>query len=346
MTLSLFAAAHQYLTLDQRVSKWISSSSKPPSKLKQMATQLSNFDFDSFTHAKHIRSRISSPPMGAMILIMYLGLLVPRAHRALQRAPQKPDGKKDHREFWDVIRRDLWGITFYIFGFKAINKRLAHWAQQKFGVQLTNSKGQVFGFSDHATNAHIYNGTDLKQHWLNGNQKALHAAANDNRYLGLSQALKQQHPDIFDKAITHILALRKNISENNLPNMEKSFNALKQLQNTFYATQHPNNKALWANCSKFLSRYIQHKLVPLHAASFAMLFGLIGYGPVLFNTIWSKLSYHRQQSELANTSGDNITTQHIHQRFNQFNHASSLMGTQRAIKQNTPERLGAGVQLA
>lgn len=316
---NIYPLAHRYLTFDQetRPTSNIKSDSHSSSSawVKKAKKNLTSFDFSDFTHSKHLKSRISTPPLGALVFMMYLGLLVPRAKRAIERAPLKADGQKDHREFWDVMRRDLWGITFYIFGFKAINQGLAAWMEKRHGVKLTNSQKQVHSFSHHDINARLYSGADLQQHLQYGNRKALKQAANHNGYLGLPQWLQKTHPITFEKAKKLIISLRSALNQENHIEIQKSYDTLNELQQRFFK-QVPNATKHWKPCNEFLSRYIQHKLVPLHAASFAMLFGFIGYGPVLFNTLWAKRQSNRTETSSQTTRL--LNTQKVSQKFVHF----------------------------
>ncbi len=305
-----YLAAKGYLNMEPAVDNYFSKRQNAASttvgkKLlgagKYFGKLLTPYDFTKFIPSKVLRTRVSEPPLGALMLMMYLGLAGARAARGYQRGQSTKNGKKpDLREFKDAVRRDFWSITFYIFGFGWINKALVKRAQKKHGAYLQHPSGTIVTFSEHDANATIRNAKVLKAHITQGNKRALNAAANNNSYMGVPTFLRTKHPSLFNTVQGHVLKFRAALDTNQFENAMQHLNKLLKnhlillLMPAMATKQLAKLQKKWPKYQDFLARHLQHKRIPLDISSFLMLFVLIGYGPVWFNRVWTEYQYNKK----------------------------------------------------
>ncbi len=308
--------ATRYLTLDTTIDSYFTGklqrTQSPVIKallkpVKSLATMLTSYDFSRFINSKTPRARIAEPPLGALMIMMYVGLLGARAARGWQRGKppvDKPNAKRDLREMFDVFRRDLWGITFYIFGFGVLNSLLVKRAQKKQGILLQNKSGAIHTFSDHDINASITNKKVLQAHLSNGNRNAVFKAANHNSYFGLPAFIKKYYPSL-QKNITHNIhrfrsALHSDKLDVAMKHLKlldadrKAFIQQQRHQNTMTSKELNRLKRAWPKYQNFLSRYLKHRRIPMDVTSFVLLFMLIGYGPIWLNKVLTEYQYREK----------------------------------------------------
>ena len=111
-----------------------------------ISRQLLDYDFTGF-HPYKVFGRnmtFATPPAGALLLTAYWGLEGWRALRALERRwvtdPKTGDKKADHRELRDVLIRDTWGVSFYLYGLPIFNRIFLKWGQRRSGLKLGHGK--------------------------------------------------------------------------------------------------------------------------------------------------------------------------------------------------------------
>ncbi len=308
-------ASKQYLTFDSTVDKYFSNKEKsiksPVLKkilkpIKSLAVMLTSYDFNHFINSKTPRARIAEPPLGALMLMMYIGLLGARAARGWQRG--KPPGsaqgqKRDYREMLDVLRRDMWGITFYIFGFGVVNRLLVNRAQKRKKLILQNKEGKTYTFTQHDLNARLSSAQVLQAHYDKGNKQALLKAANNNSYMGVPQFIARRYPELRKQLADSVNVFRSALRNADFALATEQLEKLDTMRDSVVKQMSKNStltaKKLgrltkqWPEYKDFLARYLQHKRIPMDVTSFGLLFVLIGYGPIWLNRVLTEHQYRK-----------------------------------------------------
>lgn len=331
----IYRLAETYMTADQYVVRWMGRALEKAGPIKRffvkvagnIGEKLGKNDFCEFAQPNWPKMKFAEPSQGSLMWMMYIGLLGARAHRAYQRG-ELPNGKRDYREMMDVFRRDMWGITLYIFGLFTVNKWLAQLTQGMSGLKLANKKGAIITFSEHDINAHLANEKVLAAHMKQGNLKGLLKAANHNGYLGVPQELAQANPQAAKTLDGLILQFRRSlnplsklssaaveagrhhdqihrVSQQAMPLLNKLAAAqestLKSLM-TSPATQSAPWVKRWQPYKDFFAHYAKNQRAPLDLYSCIALFILLGYGPIWFNQWWTERQYNKRIKELESFS--------------------------------------------
>ncbi|MCA9806689.1 MAG: hypothetical protein KC476_01930 [Cyanobacteria bacterium HKST-UBA06] len=342
---SLTKLAEGYLAADHHLTSWVvrgKKSSNPLTKaiswtFGHVMQKLAKNDFTDFT--KYGPITIATPSQGSLMWMMYIGLLGARAQRAYERGIM-PNGKRDYREMFDVFRRDMWGITLYIFGLFAFNNWLSKLRQPKAGINLANEAG-VIPFSSHDINARLSNARVLAAHIKKGHAKGILQAANHNGYLGVPKDLAQHDPQAAKALEQLILKFRKTLAPleklslktlgapRSKTRIEQIAKTAQPLLNEMDALQKrtiqqlSKNPALasskwlkgWGSYKNFFAHYAKNQRAPLDLYSCIAMLILLGYGPVWFNQWWTERQYNKRLAELKTQA-----QQHLQQ--SQPRHAS------------------------
>lgn len=199
---------HLDLTNGRKTLPWFSKERLALKELKLRKWLFANFldfDFNHFPKYKKWGITFAKPPMGALSLFAFGGLAGWRALRGYERGVIKDkQGKKigrDTREVRDVLVRDIWAITVYLWGLKYLSAPFIKWGESKLGLSLSH-KGSPLDFSDIEANrtlkmaqksgSHFTNETAVKKlaaNLLHGEGKGMLKAAEKNNFFGISRGV-------------------------------------------------------------------------------------------------------------------------------------------------------------
>lgn len=164
------------------------------------------FDFSNYPKYKKWGMTFASPPMGALSLFAFGGLAGWRALRGWQRGVIKDkDGNKigrDGREVRDVMIRDIWAISVYLWALNILDGQFVKGAERKLGMKLTHG-GNSLAFSDIEDSRTLYalknqGGKDytgpnavrkMAANLLNGDGPGLSKATKNIRFFGIPQTV-------------------------------------------------------------------------------------------------------------------------------------------------------------
>jgi hypothetical protein len=246
------------------------------------------------------KMKISEPPIGALILLLYPFTVLPRMIRAAER---------DAREVGDVLRRDLTAITIFLFALKPIVNVLNKASESLDGLRLVaregENAGKVFTYKQLETNYKIANGDTLLALIRSKNDKALQNATfflsdgglskleNGGELQGLINQFKGKLSDLI------------NVVNNNLPGEEKlaeeTFQLLEKMDAHRVHFQEAALKGADSQLAKlgkklpefknFFVRYAKARRLPVDILSFALVCVGIGWFPVWFNDYWNRKKF-------------------------------------------------------
>lgn len=171
---------------------------------KMLTGQFLDYDFSNFNYYDKFKvgklkvpfkTTFSTTPIGALILIAYGGLEGARALKAWKRSWVKDSAgnkiKRDLREVRDVLIRDTWAITIYIWGLGVVNNWLVKRGQKAGGIKLASKAGDAFGFSAHEVNRNFMDSKgrirtrNYIANILHGNGEGILRAVENNAYFGI-----------------------------------------------------------------------------------------------------------------------------------------------------------------
>lgn len=263
---------------------------------------------------------LSSPPKGALLLLLYPGTVIPRLYRAYQRGKEN----NDYREMGDVLRRDLTAITLFVFALGPVVKTISAFTQGRSGVNLLDPKGNsVLKYSQFKDYVIDKPGV-LKAILAEGNGKALLSAVNGLHDRGLKgdptkgetlAAAIQNIQNSVKELVTRFEAHNVDKSEKVWPSaLDKT---AKETQGLFDKAEAMRAKALTeakkagsADMVKIaqkmegefkgvLQNYAKVRRLPGDLVSFALMVGAIGYLPMWVNTEWNKRQFEKKMTGKA-----------------------------------------------
>jgi hypothetical protein len=248
----------------------------------------------------------------------------PRVYRAWQRGEENGG---DHREMWDVIRRDGTAITFFVFALSAMVGTLSKWMQNASGVNLLSKGNQVLRYSqfknyeldlDNRASAKSV----LKAILAEGNAEGLEKAMGNLQFRGehteLSEkleALKGAVKELVKDYKDHLGRLKcpqKALAEveshlNNLMDDGGHFAKIENLRsNIAQDAARQGNTELAKVATAFkqdlggaLVKFAKERRLPSDFLSFAIVVALIGWLPVNLNSAWNKRQFDKKQAAAA-----------------------------------------------
>ncbi len=171
---------------------------------KQLTGQFLDYDFTRFSYYDKFKigkmnipfkTTFSTTPVGSLILIAYGGLEGARALKAWKRSWVKDSAgnkiKRDLREVRDVLIRDTWAITVYIWGLGIVNNWLIKRGQKASGMKLAPKEGDAYGFAAHEVNRNFMDDKgrirtrNYVANILHGNGEGMLNAVENNSYFGI-----------------------------------------------------------------------------------------------------------------------------------------------------------------
>lgn len=244
--------------------------------------------------------KVSEPPIGALILLLYPFTVLPRLFRA---------AKRDIREVGDVMRRDITAITIFLFSLKPLVAGLTRLTEKFDGLHMIHRDGehagQVFTYKQMENNLRIANPKTLLALVQNRQDKALQNATfflSDGglKKAGENPALYQLIQD-FKGKLDELIGAVANQKDNQKVLSEEAFNLLQKMD-TFRDEARKNvSKGADAAISKlaeklpefknFFVRYAKARRLPIDIFSFVLVCVGIGWFPVWFNDYWNRKKF-------------------------------------------------------
>lgn len=299
-TSSLYPIANKAAKLPKTIQqKW------PVKSMSSSLGQFFNNDYHEFPKLAlgKLKIALAEPPRAALLLLLYPGTVGPRLYRAYERGKKN----KDYREMWDVLRRDMTAITFFIFALAPIVKGLSKIAQRISNVKLMDPKStSVLAYSQFRNyDIDSHKALQAIMHEENGEAlfKAVHGLSEKNMppktgQINLQSQLKQL------KASVQSIRGLKSLDEDQAKALYQKFLTLET--NTTQVMEEAQKsgqegvakmaKSLQGEFTGVLKNYARAYRMPADLVSFALVIGLIGWFPVWFNSKWNKIQFEKKLS--------------------------------------------------
>lgn len=265
-------------------------------------TKLVDYDYKEFPALGKLK--ISEPPMGALILLLFPFTIGPRLYRA---------AKRDSREVGDVLRRDVTAITIFLFALKPLINAMNKVAEKVWKIDLVNKEtGKVFQYEQLGRNYLIDNEKTLIALIQKNQEVALLKAASqltDNGLLKLSQG---EHAGLshaiieFNRKLAELVPLVKEQSSKAEGVAKEAFAQLAKmdsLREAFVKAASEGSSAKLVGLAKglpkfneFLVRYAKTRRLPIDVAAFVAVCVGIGWFPVWFNDRWNRKKFAEQMA--------------------------------------------------
>jgi hypothetical protein len=243
--------------------------------------------------------KVSEPPVGALILLLFPFTVLPRLLRA---------AKRDSREVGDVLRRDLTAITIFLFALKPLQTVLTKLSEKFDGLKLIHRDGEFKGtvktYQQLSENLKINNAETLLA-LAKEQGEALKKATFFMYDGGLEKAgfngELAKHITDFKTKLNELVAEAAGNSTKQGQLAEEAFGLIQKmdgLRNTAAknvtagadATISKMMKRL-PEFSNFFVRYAKARRLPVDIFSFALVCVGIGWFPVWFNDMWNKKQF-------------------------------------------------------
>jgi hypothetical protein len=153
-----------------------------------LAKTMSSWDFNDFRVANigPLSAKLAEIAPAQLMVWMYAFTIVPRAFRAYQRGKER----NDFREVGDCLRRDIPGITIFLFGLKPIVRNMTKLQERLSGVKLV-ADNEVLKYSQLAQNYYIDNANSLIAIMRDGNEQGMKKAVDRIYDAGLSKGIQR-----------------------------------------------------------------------------------------------------------------------------------------------------------
>jgi hypothetical protein len=274
----------------------------------RLAAMWMEYDYSrqSSVHLGRLRFKVATPPVGALMLMLYVCTIPPRMYQAYRR------GKKenDRREVYDVMRRDIISVTVFIFGLNVLKKVLGKRFQKHYHVNLFDDKtGEMLSYSQFS-NYRLNSLQRLKGILNEGNEKGLHRAIDglhDHRLAELSgdHRLKEALSTLKESMVQ--LCQMKADAPQRDKQIEALYQALQsaetirqQVQKDVLKSDRKHGAKLAEKLNEpipnVLETYAKHSRLPSDMISFGLVAVLLGWFPVWFNKTWNQWQYDRKFS--------------------------------------------------
>ncbi|MBY0404861.1 MAG: hypothetical protein K2X66_13255 [Cyanobacteria bacterium] len=267
--------------------------------------KLTDYDYKEFPSVLG-KFKVSEPPIGALILLLYPFTVGPRLYRA---------AKRDSREVGDVLRRDLTAITIFLFALKPIINFMNSIKGKIDGLHLVDpskvegQSGKVFTYERLAKNLYIENPEILKALFKTDNGKALLNAAKNLHDGGLSKFGETRLNETIVAFNQKLNQLSQGIA-NNLPGMDEvakeAFGHLEQMDvlrnEAIAAVKKGGSSEVVGMMGKlpefkaFFARFAKTRRLPIDVISFLAVCVGIGWFPVWFNDQWNRKQFEEKMA--------------------------------------------------
>ena len=333
-----YRCANTFFNAPEAVDRWtkrnVTSQTGSLSKVRNgfvkfvggLGKQLTDYDFREFPELAIGKYRVplSGPPMGALLLLLYPGTVIPRLYRAYERG--KPN--HDYREMWDVLRRDMTAITLFVFALGPVVKGLSMLTQKLGKVQLLDPETKSVLKYSQLRNYEIHNASTLKAILMEGNGTALKNAVQGlhdrglERKFGFGKGLPNKLTPAIEDIKSKVNELVEAFDTHNKSRVggaqpgwsdhlqklsekaNQAFHHAEQLrEDVALAAKKGGSAELAKETEKMkgeftgvLTKYAQVRRLPADVISFAILVGAIGYLPMWINTEWNKRQFERKMA--------------------------------------------------
>jgi hypothetical protein len=317
----------------------------------RFASLWTNYDYSKFSPVSlgKLKFNVTDPPKGALLLLLYPLTVGPRMYRAIQRAQNNSkdndpnnnnyrktgviatlsafvksivngDKDTDYREVWDVLRRDMLSITFFVFALDPVKRMMGQATSNFKNMNLMNpDKSDVLTYSQ-LRNFRVDSPEALRAIIAEGNGPALLEAVNKLDDRGLAKATGDgQLGEKYKRLQENVKTLVEN-AQHQMAN--KKTNWHNDVQHVFQAFQNIDNqrkelleramqaspevlhatKEIAGEAASALEKHAKTWRLPSDMISFAMVMGLIGWFPVKFNSLWNSYQFHREEEAIRRKS--------------------------------------------
>lgn len=285
-------------------------------KLGKLGQMITSYDFHEFPEVVlgKLKFKVSEPPIGAMMLLLYPFTMGPRLLRAYERGQKN----NDYREVGDVLRRDGIAITIFLFLLKPLLTRMNKLKQKFDGLTVVDPKaGSLLTYSQFA-NYKLDSEKALLAILREGNGKGLLRAVKALNDRGLAklgenqlsghvtrlQELVPQLVDAFDKKQPNVQKLAKEVIKEIRAAEAVTAQVEKIARAGGSGKLAQSAGALKGEFEGFVTKYAKTRRLPVDVLGFAIVVGAIGWFPVWFNSLWNKKKFEEEQMKArAATAG-------------------------------------------
>lgn len=252
------------------------------------------------------------PPMGAMMLWLYPGTILPRALRGYERG--KENGG-DYREVFDVLRRDLMAITIFVFMLDPLVEKLNKLKQKFDGLEIVDRGKRKDALLTYRQFDHykLVNKQVLIRLLEEGNGKGLLKAVREMLHeRGLEKqvgstalskhvtALKQMIPDLIAAHERGDLAAREKLAGYIIQHVKAADALTEEAYEKAKLGGTPKMvkqlEKLRGSFEGIVKQYAKTRRLPADVLAFGIVVAALGWFPVWLNSLWNRKRFQEKMA--------------------------------------------------